>query len=69
MIPDYQITDDTPIIMLTVGQLKGLIKAWTKDVSSSLEEPTLSTDNYKRYVYGISGIASLFQVSHATAIK
>lgn len=64
------ITDDTPIVMLTVGQQRELFKKWFKELSED-PQPILapSVDSPKRYVYGIAGIATLFQVSYATAHK
>lgn len=53
------ITNETPIAMLTVGQLKEILfgsdfKEFTKDKS-------------KKYAYGIAGIQSIFNCSRATA--
>lgn len=56
------ITKDTPIVLLTVGQLQ---KALKNDDTEVIE----TTDKPKKYVYGIAGIRQLFGVSHVTAIK
>ncbi len=69
MIPNYQITDDTPIIMLTVGQLKEIISSTVLDVVSKSQTLEANEPSNKRYVYGIAGIATLFQVSYVTAFK
>ncbi len=63
------ITEDTPVCMLTVRQQKELIASAVKEALSGHDPESTTTMEAKRYVYGISGIASLFQVSHATAIK
>jgi len=65
----FQINDNTPISLLTVGQQKKLFTEWFHEIfseSSPLAKPPETT---KRYVYGIAGIASLFQVSYVTACK
>lgn len=55
--------NDTPIAVLTVGQLKEIL------VSQQKSE-TINTNNpEKRYVYGISGIASIFNCSIPTASR
>lgn len=58
-----QITKDTPIAMLTVGQLEEFLKRGEKkDTPQKPKEP-------KKYVYGLRGIRELFGVSHVTAQK
>lgn len=53
--------NDTPIAVLTVGQLKEIL-------ISQQKSETINTINHeKRYVYGISGIASIFNCSIPTA--
>ena len=54
------ITDETPIVTLTVGQLKSLL---------STEKQTLSSS--KRVVYGLRGICDLFScgLSRAQELK
>ena len=70
MIATINITDDTPIVLLTVGQLKELLKKWSKELSEGSQPISApSIESPKRYVYGIAGIATLFQVSYATAHK
>lgn len=59
-----QITDDTPVAMLTAGQLRDYLGlSAPKTESSSQQQPTQE----RRFVYGLAGIQSLFNVSHVTA--
>ena len=70
MATQTQITDETPIAMLTVGQQRELFKKWFKELSEDpqpISAPNIESS--KRYVYGIAGIATLFQTSYATAQK
>lgn len=60
----YTITDNTPIAMLTLGQLK---EALQPQLQNQLPQPDKSDVEVKRYVYGLRGIRELFGVSHATA--
>jgi len=55
------ITKDTPVAMLTVGQLQEVLGL------SSEQKPQPELDKPKKYVYGLAGIRKLFNVSHATA--
>lgn len=55
-----KIQDDTPIVMLTVGQLREYLKINTPSVPDPAKEE-------KKYVYGIRGIAGLFNCSMPTA--
>jgi len=57
----YIINNDTPIAMLTVGQLMELLNTGKKAETVTLPETS------KRLVYGLHGIRNLFNVSHATA--
>ena len=59
----YNVTDETPIAMLTVGQLRDILKGGMANVQQS---PIVLTSD-KEYVHGISGIARLFGVSTVTA--
>lgn len=52
--------DNTPIAMLTVGQLRALLASTEK-----AEPQREKTD--RKYVYGLRGIRQLFNVSHVTA--
>lgn len=52
------ILEDTPVALLTVGQLKEAL---------GLNEKPETPKPTKRFVYGISGIRDLFNVSHVTA--
>ena len=65
----YQITDSTPVAMLTVGQQKELIQGWVKEVLGVSNISMHQKETEKRYVYGIAGIASLFNVSYVTAFN
>ncbi|MDO9509947.1 MAG: DUF3853 family protein [Candidatus Magasanikbacteria bacterium] len=53
------ITNDTPLALLTVGQLLELVQ-------TNKPEP-MEKEESKVYVYGLRGIRKLFNVSHATA--
>lgn len=70
----FQITDDTPVAMLTVGQQRQMIASAVQEAvlamfSNNGNAPKTVNAPEKRYVYGISGIASLFKVSYVTASK
>ena len=54
------ITDNTPIAMLTVKQLKEVLFSEKPE-----EKPEEKTG--RKYVYGLRGIRQLFNVSHVTA--
>lgn len=55
------ITDETPVAMLTVKDLREILQKEEKVVKHNFTE--------KKYVYGLKGIRDLFKVSHATAQK
>lgn len=56
------VDNNTPIAMLTVGQLK--------DVLGSVDKKEVEVkEKYKNYVYGITGIARLFNCSTPTAAR
>ena len=55
------ITNDTPVAMLTVGQLKEVLETTERQL------PPATTKETKKYVYGIKGIAELFNCSIPTA--
>ncbi len=55
------VSNDTPIAMLTVGQLKKVLEPTTTP------EPTQRAE--KRYLYGYSGIAELSNCSIPTAAR
>lgn len=56
------VDNNTPIAMLTVGQLK--------DVLESVDKKEIEVkDKYKNYVYGLSGLANLFSCSIPTAAR
>ncbi len=59
------ITKETPIAMLTVGQLQEILGLSEKHIA----KPTTEAKNERRYVYGLAGIRRLFNVSHVTAKK
>lgn len=57
----YIINKETPIALLTVGQLMELLNSERKAETVTISETS------KRLVYGLHGIRNLFNVSHATA--
>ena len=57
----YIINKETPIAMLTVGQLMEFLNSEKKQETLPIPETS------KRLVYGLRGIRNLFGVSHATA--
>ena len=57
------ITESTPVVMLTVGQLRDFLAIPNE------QKKAISANNEKRYVYGLAGIRQLFNVSHATAYR
>ena len=69
MTANFQITDSTPVAMLTVGQQKELFQKWVKEIVGAVNASVSDEKPEKRYVYGLAGISSLFNVSHATAFK
>lgn len=56
------ITKDTPIAMLTVGQLQEVL-----GLSMERKPEPVRDDKPREYVYGLGGIRNLFNVSHPTA--
>lgn len=58
----YIINKETPIAMLTVGQLMELLNMDKKQEVPAVQKTT-------NYVYGLRGIRTLFNVSHATAYR
>ena len=69
MISNLQITDDTPISLLTVGQQRELFRVWFQEFAGGQSNSIPKEETPKRYLYGIAGIASFFQVSYVTACK
>lgn len=61
------ITNETPIAMLTVGQLREVLKETTPNGNLIPIEVREQADPAKRFVYGLGGIRRLFGVSHTTA--
>jgi len=59
------ITNDTPLALLTVGQLKELIQ----QPAESEKVNRIDTTGQTRYVYGLNGIADLFGCSIPTAAR
>lgn len=59
------VTKETPIAMLTVGQLQEILGLSEKH----LIKPTTEVMNERKYVYGLAGIRRLFNVSHVTAYR
>lgn len=65
-----QITNDTPVAMLTVGQLKEVLSAEVLSaISSQSRTNTGEKKESKGYVHGIGGIAQLFGCSMVTASR
>lgn len=58
------INKDTPIAMLTVGQLQQVLEELKNPDNNKVSEPDKAPT---KYVYGIAGIRKLFGVSHVTA--
>lgn len=58
-----EITETTPVAMLTVGQLRDFLGIAKQD--DRPREPPKNEE--KRLVYGLQGIQRLFNVSHVTA--
>jgi len=63
----FQISDDTPIAMLTVGQLRNVINTSLEEKMPKSQESSNNAE--KRYVHGVAGIKSLFNCSYPTAHK
>ena len=63
------ITDDTPIAMLTVGQLREVL--FPKALLDLIEKQQQRDEERipRRYVHGVSGIKQLFNCSYPTAHK
>lgn len=55
----FELTDETPLGMLTVGQFKELMKPY--------EPKDIELPEEIKYVYGLKGIRELFGVCHAKA--
>lgn len=64
---NYGVNGNTPIAMLTVDQLRGIIRDEQGQPAITTTPTTTATPS--TYVYGLSGIRRLFNVSHATAQK
>ncbi len=60
----YNISDSTPIAMLTLGQLKEALQPQHQNQIPNLDPLRVEA---KRYVYGLRGIRELFGVCHTTA--
>lgn len=60
------ISNDTPVAMLTVGQLREALGIQSVDTESVM---SAEKGKPKQYVYGLAGIRKLFNVSHPTAQK
>ena len=58
------VDDNTPVSMLTVGQLR---RALFPDDGKAVVKSAEPATEGKRYVYGLSGIRGLFNVSIPTA--
>lgn len=60
-----EVKESTPVAMMTAGELKAFLGFTAPTVIS--ENPGKEAAQAKRYVYGLSGIRQLFNVSHVTA--
>lgn len=69
MYSSFQITDSTPVSMLTVGQQKELFTSWMKELMGEVNIAAPRSESNVRYIYGIAGIAREFNVSYVTAHK
>lgn len=58
------INKDTPIAMLTVGQLQEIL-----GLTENQKHEHTKVNDPKKYVYGLEGISRLFNVSRVTARK
>lgn len=59
-----EINDQTPIVMLTVGQLKEMLR------EEFHKQETIQKDyTTPKYIFGLKGIREEFNVSHSTAQK
>lgn len=69
MIATINITDDTPIVLLTVGQLREVL--FPKALLDLIEKQQIIEEERipKRYVHGVVGIKQLFNCSYPTAHK
>lgn len=56
---------DKPLFQATIGDLKEALTMALRDIELESEGKTKTAP--KRYVYGIAGLAKLFQCSHVTA--
>jgi hypothetical protein len=61
------VTDNTPVAMLTVGQLKEILQDVMKHAQPAPEPQPIN--HFQGTVRGIKGIRDLFDVSHATAYR
>ena len=61
------ITDETPMVMLTLGQFKGEIKALLTSQTTPIESSTSFQFEEHNSIYGLRGIRILFNVCHSTA--
>lgn len=59
-----EVTDSTPVAMLTAGQLKAFLNESAQQVQPAGDDEQAKQG---RLVYGLAGIQSLFNVSHVTA--
>ena len=60
------VDDNTPVSMLTVGQLRKALFPDYEKARTGSDKPTVPE---KRYVYGLTGIRGLFNVSIPTALR
>lgn len=61
-----KVTNDTPVSMLTVGELKAVLFG-SAESNKNKDTESAHPEKGSRYVYGLAGIKQLFQVSTPTA--
>lgn len=61
---ELEITNDTPLALLSVGQFKNLLNLAEKPEPSKIKD--FAPDD-KEYIYGLSGLAKLLNCSKPTA--
>ena len=64
---DIEVTRETPICQLTVGQLSDYLGKQAIPLTRSSADNSAPSARTPRYVYGLKGIMDLFHVSNVTA--
>lgn len=65
MIAKNEINENTPVALLTLGQLKEALR--NDETAIRERQERIKKDTSKRYVFGLAGIRSLLGVSLPTA--